>query len=207
VPDDTLAAVVNVLANAEYDFGDQPYEDGVSKLKEWEHSFAERCEKLLGDSVTINPEIVGDDNNIFANAPFINQYLSLPHLVAATQDCTDEELMVVQQDLQLGREILLVFKRIRELLSPFLPEAFRFSSEDMTVVFSFGRLAIWADLALRRNGFGPLLDHLIPHILNQLHQDFNEAAEREFVAAGPEIARALQLCEQMMLSENASDSR
>lgn len=57
-------------------------------------------------------------------------------------------------------KILLVFKRIVELLSPFLPEAFRSLPNDMVVVFNFGRLAIGADLALRREGFGPLLNQV-----------------------------------------------
>ena len=201
VPDDSLAAVINVMANPHYAFWDQPYEDGVSKLKEWESTFAQRCQKLLGESIVIDPKVMGDDNNIFANAPFINRYLSLPHLVAAAQDCTDEELMVVQRDLRIARQLLLVLKRTFELLSPFVPEVFRFSSIDMTVIFGFGRLVIWADLALRRSGFGPLLDQLLPRILDQLHQDFNEAAERELQAAGPEIGKALQMVEQIIVTQ------
>lgn len=204
VPEDTLAAIMNVLANPEYAFWDQPYEDGVSKLRGWEGSFYQRCQKLLGDRLVINPESIANDNNIFANAPFINQYLSLPHLVAATQGCTDEELLVVQRDLQLGREILLVFTRLRELLAPFLPNAFLSSSNDLTVLFSVGTLSIWIDLALRRGGFGPLLDYLIPHILDQIHQYFNEATERELKAAGPEIGKALQMFEQIMVTEMAT---
>jgi len=127
----------------------------------------------------------------------------MPRLLAATEDCTDEELMVVQRDLQLGREILLVFKRIVELLSPFLPEAFRSSPADMVVVFNFGRLAICADLALRRQGFGPLLDQVLPEILKALREDFNEAAAQEIAAAGPEIGKAMQAFEQLVVREMA----
>jgi hypothetical protein len=204
VPDESLAAILNVIANPQYAFWDQPYEEGVSKLKEWESSFAQRCQVLLGEGIVIDPKIVGDDNNIFANAPFINRYLSLPPLAAAAQDCTDEELMVVQRDLRIGRQLLLVLKRTFELLSPYLPEAFHFSSADMAVIFNFGRLVIWADLALRRSGFGPLIDQLLQRILDQLHQDFNEAAERELQAAGPEIGKAFQIVEQMMVAQLAA---
>ncbi len=202
VPDDSLAAVINVIANPQYAFWDQPYEDGVSKLKEWENSFAQRCQVLLGEGIVIDPKIVGDDNNIFANAPFINRYLSLPHLAAAAQNCTDEELMVVQRDLRIGRQVLLVLKRTFELLSPYVPEAC-FSSIDMAVIFDFGKLVIWADLALRHSGFGPLVDQLLQRILDQLHQDFNEASDRELQAAGPEIGRALHMVEQIMIAQFA----
>jgi hypothetical protein len=130
--------------------------------------------------------------------------LSLPHLAAAARDCTDEELMIVQRDLRIGRQVLLVLKRMFELLSPYLPEAFHFSSIDMAVIFNFGRLVIWADLALRRSGFGPLIDQLLQRILDQLHQDFNEAAEQELQAAGPEIGKAFQMVEQIMMAQFAA---
>jgi hypothetical protein len=200
VPDDSLAAVMNVLANTEYNFGDQPYEDGVVKLQEWERSFAQRCETLVADGVPINPEVVADGNNIFAKAPFINQYLSLPRLMDAAQNCTDEELVAVQRDLQLGREILLVLNRVREWLTPFLPEAFCSSLDDITLFLGFGRLMIWIDLALRRQGFGPTLDQIIPSVLNHLHLVLNEVTEREIRAAGPEIGRAVRVIEQIMIT-------
>lgn len=204
VPDETLSAMMNVIANPDYDFADQPYEEGVSHLKAWECSFAQRCQELLKDSVTINPEVVGDNNNILANAPFINKYLSLPRLLEATQKCSDGALLAVQRDLQFGRQILLVFKRIIELLSPFLPATFRFSENDITVLFKFGLMTTWVNLALRRSGFGPLIDYLIPKILDQLHKDFDEAAERELKAAGPEIGKAVQAFEQIMIAEVAA---
>lgn len=207
VPDDTLSALMNVMANAEYDFSDQPYEDGITKLKEWEHSFAERCQDLLGDSITINPDVIGDNNNVFKNAPFINQYLSLPHLVAAIQDCTDEDLLRVQQDLQMGREILELLKQLHELMSPFLPEAWRALPDDVTVFFNFGTLAVWADLALRQQGFGPLLDEVMPTIVLALREDFNETAAKEITAAGPEIGKAFQAFEQLIVQQLVPDAR
>ena len=207
VPDNTLSAVMNVMTNANYDFGDQPYEDGVTELKEWEHSFAQRCQTLLGDSIKIDPEIIGDNNNIFANAPFINQYLSLPHLVAAIQSCRDEDLIRVQQDLQIGREILELLKQLHELMSPYLPEAWRTIPDDLTVIFNFGKIAIWADLALRQQGFGPLLDQIMPAMLQALREDFNETATKEIIAAAPDIEKALQVFEQLIVREMATDIR
>jgi hypothetical protein len=67
----------------------------------------------------------------------------------------------------------------------------------MKVVFNFGRIMVWVDLALRRHGFGPLIDQALSQILNQLHNDFDEAAERELQAAGPEIGKALMTVQTM----------
>lgn len=58
VPDDSMSAALNVVTNTGYNFNDQPYEDGVTRLKEWEYSFLDHFQKLLGDDVPINPEVV-----------------------------------------------------------------------------------------------------------------------------------------------------
>lgn len=202
VPEESLAVVVNVIANPKYAFWDEPYEDGVTKLREWELSFAQRCREHLGSSLEVNRDVVANSNDIFKDAPLINRYLSLPNLLTVTGNCTNEELQAVQRDLQVGREILLVFKRIVELLSPFLPESWRLQPEKMKVVFNFGRIMVWVDLALRRHGFGPLIDQALSQILNQLLKDFDEAAERKLQAAGPEISKTL-VSVQTMFTEMA----
>jgi len=196
VPEEAVAAVVNVVANPDYSFNDDPYQHGVSRLRDWERSLWQRLQHVLGDTVVLNQIGVGNENNIIPNAPFINKYLSLPQLTEATQNCTDEELMVVQRDLQIAREMLRVFIRIRELLSPFVPKGFLDMPEEVKVVFDSGRVLVWIDLALRHRGFGPLIDRLMPLMLDQLHHNFNEAVERELVAAGPEIGKALRMTER-----------
>jgi hypothetical protein len=199
-PDDVdaaLSAAVNVVTNADYKF-DEEYEYGVSKLKEWEQSIAEQCQKLLGGAIAVNPEFVGDDNNIFPNAPFINQHLSLPHLTAAVKTCTDEDLMRVHHDLEIGREILKVLKQLYELVMPYLPGTWRTLPNEMTVFFSFGRLFIWAALALRHQGYGPLLDGILPEILDAIRKD-SEKAAKEIIAAGPEIENAMASFERLLL--------
>lgn len=69
----------------------------------------------------------------------------------------------------------------------------------MKVVFNFGRIMVWVDLALRRNGFGSLIDQTLSQILNQLHNDFDEAAERQLQAAGPEIRKTLITVQTMFM--------
>jgi len=201
VPDDSMSAALNVLANTGYNFNDQPYEYGVTRLKEWEHSFADQFQKLLGDGVPINPEVVGDDNNIFRDAPFINQYLSLPQLLAAVQTCTDEDLTRVQHDLQIGREILQLGKQLFELLSAYLPASWRSLPNDLDVILNLGRIVIWVDLALRKQGFGYWLDQILPLLLEALRENFNETVTREIAAFGPEIGKALQAVEELMQQE------
>ena len=92
------------------------------------------------------------------------------HLAAAVQTCTDEDLMCVHRDLQIGREILKLFKQLYELLLPYLPATWRTMPNELTVFFSFGRLFIWADLALRQQDFGPLLDQILPEMLDAIHK-------------------------------------
>lgn len=205
-PDDAdaaLSAAVNVVTNADYKF-DEEYEYGVSKLKEWEQSIAEHCQKLLGDAIAVNPEFVGVDNNIFPNAPFINQHLSLPHLAAAVKTCTDEDLMRVHRDLEVGREILKVLKQLYELVMPYLPTEWRTLANEMTVFFSFGRLFIWADLALRQQGFGSLVDEIMPAILEAMCKDYEKAA-KEITAVGPEIENAVAAFERLLLENITGD--
>jgi hypothetical protein len=206
VPDDAdaaLSAAVNVVTNADYKF-DEEYEYGVSKLKEWEQSIVEQCQKLFGDTIAITPGAVSDDNNIFPNAPFINQHLALPHLATAVQTCTDEDLARVHRDLQVGREILNLLKQLYELVLPYLPATWRTLPNEMTVFFSFGRLFIWADLALRQQGFGSLLDEILPAILDAIRKDY-ETAAKELAAAGPEIGKAVKAFEQLLLQNITDD--
>lgn len=205
-PDDAdaaLSAAVNVVTNAEYKF-DEEYEYGVSKLKEWEQCIAEQCKKLLGDAIAVNPEFVGHDNHIFPNAAFINQHLSLPYLAAAVQTCTDKDLVRVHRDLEIGREILKLLKQLYELVMPYLPPTWRTLPNDMTVFFTFGRLFIWADLALRQQGFGSLVDEIMPAILEAMHKDYEKAA-KEITAVGPQIENAVAAFERLLLENTTGD--
>jgi hypothetical protein len=42
-----------------------------------------------------------------------------------------------------------------------------------------------------------LIDQALSQILNQLHHDFDEAAERQLQAAGPEIGKTLMTVQTM----------
>jgi hypothetical protein len=136
-------------------------------------------------------------SELLTNDSFINRYLSLPRLAEAMETCTDEDLRVVQRDLQLVRRMLRICKRMFDLLTPFLPETWRFSPSDMVVIFNFGRLMVWVDITLRRHGFGKVLDYLLPAIVQMLERDFDEVGSQELAAAGPEIGKTLQRIETM----------
>ena len=197
IPDTTLAAALNVVVNPDYKFGDQQYEEGVEDLNEWQQSVAERCVTISADVVSIVPETTQGKSELLTHDSFINRYLSLPRLAEAMETCTDEDLRVVQRDLQVGRRMLRICKRMFDLLTPFLPETWRFSSSDMVVIFNFGRLMVWVDIALRRHGFGKVLDYLLPAIVQMLERDFDEVGSQELAAAGPEIGKTLQRIETM----------
>jgi hypothetical protein len=75
----------------------------------------------------------------------------------------------------------------------------------MTVFFSFGQLFIWSDLALRQQGFGPLLNEILPAILDTIHKDY-ETAAKEITAVGPEIENAMVAFEHLLLESITGDS-
>jgi hypothetical protein len=207
VPDETLAAALNVVANTEYNFDSPQYDYGVTDLRKWEQSFAQRCERLLSDTVEMNAEPIDIDNNIFRNAPFINHYLSLPHLLAAIQSCTDEDLMQVQLDLQVGREIVQLLREVHELMSSYLPSDCRALPDEITVIMNFGRLAIWVDLALRQQGFASLLNQIIPAMLEVLRENVNETFAKEIATAGPQIQKAFEAFGRVMLQATTANVR
>jgi hypothetical protein len=117
---------------------------------------------------------------------------------------TDEDLVRVHRDLEAGREILKLLKQLYELLIPYLPSTWRTLPNEMTVFFTFGRLFIWVDLALRQQGFGSLVDEIMPAILEAMHNDY-EKAVKEITAVGPEIENAVAAFERLLLENITGD--
>ena len=73
--------------------------------------------------------------------------------------------------------------------------------KELGVILDFGRLVIWVDLALRKQGFGYWLDQVLPVLLDTLRERFNETAANEIVAADPELGKALQAIDELMQQE------
>lgn len=196
VPPDALAALTNILMNSSYNLNDQPFQDGVEALEKWDQTFQERCTEIFGEEVGQNISLRRPNDTmwtIFTHAPFINEYLTVQSLKQAVDECRDEDLEVVQRDLQVGREIVLQVKRLLTLLMPFIPGELKSTSlEDLAAIFQFGKVCIWVDLALRRSGYGWIIDALLPFTLAEIEKHFNQEMERELVKAGPQITVAIE---------------
>jgi hypothetical protein len=66
--------------------------------------------------------------------------------------------------------------------------------ESLAAIFRFGRICIWAELSLRRSGYGEIIDYCLPETLNLIRQDLNDDALREWSATSPEISATVESC-------------
>ncbi len=196
VPQDTLAAFMNTLLNANYDFQDQPFQDGVDALRGWEQGFQEKVLKSLdGAFEAERPNVTNVDNGltVFAHAPFVNKYLSVPRLMKVVERCSDQDLLAVSRDLQIGREIVLEFRRLLLLVMPYFPEEIKLTSRDqLSSVLSFGKICVWADLSLRLKGYGELIESILQLMLGEIRKHFGETLEGELAEVGPQITMLME---------------
>ena len=203
VPQETLEALTNLFFNSEYDLNDLPFEEGIEALRGWEQTFQQRCEAIFGDEAGTagNCSIKPDDGLkvAFTHATFINKFFSLEQLKTAVNECTDEDLVAVWNDMHALREIVLLFRQVISLLLPHIPDEMDPTTmESLAAIFRFGRMCIWADLSLRRSGYGEIIDYCLPALLDQIREELNDDVLREWAAAGPEISAAVENCFQKL---------
>jgi hypothetical protein len=185
---DILEAIMNIFLNPAYDLKDTPFTDAVSALEDWNQDLLATKFKRLSDfqkegEVKASGRTV---DNFLASAPFFQRYLSLHQLKRAVDEATENDLEAMLGDVRLLREIALIFGRMVSILSRDLPKAFKTSkAEIIPVLFGGGRLVMWADLSLRRNGFADLLDESLPKLLEELRNEFDSKLEQECAAASP----------------------
>jgi hypothetical protein len=201
VPKEILEAFANLFLNSNYNLVDAPFEDGLEALERLDQTIQQKCEKIFGDEVAEKASLRKPDDAIwtaFTHAPFINKYLSLRPLKEAVDECTDEDLMVVQRDLRVGREMVFQVKQFLMSLIPYIPSGPNsLSKEDLITVFSAGKLCIWADLSLRRNGYAKLIDEYVSLIWSgiqiwagEIQKQFKEELKQE--SAGTQITLVLE---------------
>jgi hypothetical protein len=196
LPQATLAAGINLLLNSDYKLDDQQFEDGVGALQGWDKELQQRCAEIFGEEIANSISLAKPTSEIwtvFMNAPFIKEHLSLRHIKQAVDECSDEDLTAVQRDLQVLREIVFEFKRMLMLFFPYIPEELKsFSANEMASIFMVGKMIIWADLSLRRSGYGVLIDHILPMMLSEIQTAFNKELEKELSEFGPQLTVAIE---------------
>ena len=200
LPQETLEAGVNIFFNEGYDLTDAPFQDAVEELREWNQTIqqmraAARGGEGTGDDDAIPSQQPDSLETIFVHAPFFKEYLSLPRLKQAVDECTDDDLRMVERDLQIMREVALLFRRMIVILMRDMPAEFKAPpAQILPSIFRAGKLLVWADLSLRRNGFAEVIDYCLSELLNKCREEINEKLELEMAAASPHIAAAMKTC-------------
>lgn len=216
IPPEVFASVLNVLINNEYDLNDLPFQEGKEALQEFDQTVQESCAGLFGDDVAENVAQSKPTDSmwtILTHAQFINNYLSVHHLKEALDGSTIEDLATVQHDLQIVREILSLFRPMLEVFMAFVPGApSSLSDDDLVSMYSTGKVLIWVDLSLRRNGYSAQIDRLLPYMLGRIKQDLSEEVQQGFMEAGPQITVAMetffaQFANALGTMEETRDSR
>jgi hypothetical protein len=185
-----LETFANLFLNSDYPLWDQPFEDGVKAQQELDQTIQQRCDEIFGDSLPeSSPQSKSSDAiwTVFTHATFINEHLSLRPLREAVNTCSDEDLMIVQRDLQIVLMLAHRLKRLLAPLKPYLPAGLELTLDDdgWRAVFKTGLLCIWADLSLRRSGYGAQIDQYLAgalamteiefdHIERQISEEFQQ---------------------------------
>lgn len=208
MPKEILEAMFNLFLNSAYTLDDAPFEDGVKKLQNLDETTRQHCaemfdEEIAGNVLSRKPNDLV--HTIFAHAPFINKHLSLRRIREAVDQCTDEDLRVVHRDMTLACQAAFQMMKLLKLLVQYLPDGLKpIPLKDFIApIFSAGIPGVWADLALRRSGYGPQIESYLSLAWRGLHTRFDEiykeiSEEMERENAGPQITVAIEtLCEKL----------
>ncbi len=212
MPQETLAAILNILLNSAYDMKDQPFEDGSEFLRDWERNFQLKCFDLLDDAHLVSEaKQIPNESGIFKHAAFVHEYLSVSHLRQVVLECTDDDLLVVADDLRICREIVTEIRRLLPAVLPYVPEEMQPPKDEvLATILSVGKLLSWIDLALRRSGYGDFISFILNSILEGIKSQSIEELEDTMTEHGTDIAEMLTfmkeftnwVCENSALSLN-----
>jgi hypothetical protein len=160
---------------------DAPLQYGAEALHQWQRAAGAELASALGrtpeEYKLISQECGG--SFLFGYGTFLKKYFSLGCLNIAAVECTDADVEAAQRDAQVLVKIARLFWKLLLRLYHDLPDAFRPTEEEvLTHAFALGRMLIWADMSLRRDGFGEIIDHSLRRLLAQLQQDVSEAEQK-----------------------------
>jgi hypothetical protein len=201
IPKEALEALINIFFNPEYNLNDYPFERGAETLKEWEHKFHHRnASAEMNKGIDTIPSTQNESaNNLFDHAAFFKEYLSVHQFKMAVDECANDDLLCVEHDLRIVREMAFSIHKMILILAQDLPAEFKempglevVSAKFMAVIFAVGRLIVLADLSLRRNGFAEVIDRHMPEVLFWFRQEVNERLEIQLAEVSPKFAIAMK---------------
>lgn len=197
MPEEALAAAINILFTPEYDLTDHPFQAGLHALQELDSRLrskhAIRFDTIQDEERGGTASDSQNDNPLFAHAGFFKRYLSLHELKRAVDDCTNDDLLVVKRDLAVVRELVVPIRKLILILIDDLSAEFRALFKHLLpAVFGTGRLLVLADLSLRHNGFSETIDRSLSELLRLFRDEVNERLEREMEAISENFAATLK---------------
>jgi hypothetical protein len=197
-PPDVMEGLLNIFLNPDCDV-DNPAGvvrssseaidkwDAETKKLELEILQTEGIAPLKNDRRATNPF------EILKHARFIQQNFALHQLERAMTECTDDDLRQVQADMSVLCEIVLKLNKLFGILTKDVRAELRSQKENMFTIFMrFSKWLIWADLSLRRNGHGQVIDMSREFAKNEVQEKLNEKIEQELADAAPEVAKGME---------------
>jgi hypothetical protein len=197
MPPEILEALCNIFLNPEYDLGDFAFAESFEALKDWEEK-ANRFELDVFESEDV--ELKTSSNHaqtifdFLDNADFIKQHFSLHQIEKAVQECSHEVLAEVQKDMQIIAKFIMIFARIARKIMPHTQspaDVFYSTDQFLPVLFSFGELAVLADISLRQNGYSEMINGARGKVLDKIEKEFSETVRKELEQSAPVIGQAL----------------
>lgn len=203
VPQPSMEAFFNILANPGYDLTDSPFEEGVKAMRDYERARTEEHRATLA-SKGLGPETSegrrSSAGEFFDGAPVIKEYFSLYPLKEAVEQSTAEDLLAVESDVDVLREMLLMMHRMWKIAARDLGPEFSASPErTLPPIFFCGRLIVLADLSLRRRGYSEHIDTYLPVALTWLREKCDEKLERELAEASKSVALAVNTAMEVVI--------
>ena len=200
IPPEVLAAMMNILLNSAYNMEDEPFENAVDSLGEWERNFQQRCFEFLDDAKAVSrAEQLPNESGIFRHAGFVNNFLSVPHLRQVVTECTDEDLLAVDKDVSWLREIVFEIQRLLPVVLRHVPAEMQPKRDEMlATVLSVGQLSLLIDLSLRSRGYGELIDYVLMYLLNSIQTQTPEDVEKWIAPFKVELQSAFSMMMQLV---------
>ena len=192
---DAMDLILNVFMNPNYDMTDI-YAFGA--LQSW----LQHCERSeMFESLTTKETSSSQPSTLdsaIRQAVLFKAHLSLPEIKRAVDECTDDDILVLERDLQSLRRVGRMFA---QLLSAELPAGHRLPWDMVwRFIFGLGRIMICIDLALRKQGFGSDVDSFLSEVVVKVQAAFDLKVSRAEVnsasaTCGRTVGSGLRSCD------------
>lgn len=201
MPQDALETLLNILFNPGYDLSDTPFEEGVEAMREYERAMQEAHLAAMA-AKGFETDLTREDDTsggFFKHAPLVKEFFSLYQLKRAVDECSDEDLLAVERDVDIMREAVLLMHKLYRIATRDLDtDSDSTPARTLPPIFMLGTFVVWADLSLRRRGFSEAINTYLPEGLRLMREKCDESVERELGEASQSIAMVVNTTIEVM---------